>query len=384
MQQPIENKFSIGTINNYLYNMKISEITNHLESIAPISSQESYDNCGLLVGDKNSEISNVLITLDCIETTIDEAIEKKCNLIIAHHPIIFKGLKKITGKNYVERTILKAIKNNIAIYATHTNLDNYMNGVNKKIGEKLGIKKTKILQPSLNTLCKIAVYVPKMHQNHVMEAMFNAGAGNIGHYAECSFSSSGHGTFKASANAKPFVGEIEKRHKEDEIKIELIVSTHQTNKVIQAMLAVHPYEEVAYDIYPLLNQNNFEGAGMIGELDSEISEIEFLQNLKRLFGCNVIRHTSLLNKPIKRIAWCGGSGSFLLAKAIVAKADIFITGDFKYHDFFDADNQIIIADIGHFESEQFTIELLNELIQKKFPKFAPCLTGKITNPVNYF
>jgi len=384
MQQPIENKFSIGTINNYLYNMKISEITNYLESIAPISSQESYDNCGLLVGDKNSEISNVLITLDCIETTIDEAIEKKCNLIIAHHPIIFKGLKKITGKNYVERTILKAIKNNIAIYAIHTNLDNYMNGVNKKIGEKLGIKKTKILQPSLNTLCKIAVYVPKMHQNHVMEAMFNAGAGNIGHYAECSFSSSGHGTFKASANAKPFVGEIEKRHTEDEIKIELIVSTHQTNKVIQAMLAVHPYEEVAYDIYPLLNQNNFEGAGMIGELDSEISEIEFLQNLKRLFGCNVIRHTSLLNKPIKRIAWCGGSGSFLLAKAIVAKADIFITGDFKYHDFFDADNQIIIADIGHFESEQFTIELLNELIQKKFPKFAPCLTGKITNPVNYF
>jgi len=364
--------------------MKISDITNYLESLAPISSQESYDNCGLIVGDKNTEVSNALIALDCIESIVDEAIEKKCNLIISHHPIIFNGIKKLTGKNYVERTILKAIKNDIAIYAIHTNLDNYNYGVNKKIGEMLGISTTKILQPSENKLAKLSVYVPKMHQDHVMEALFAAGAGNIGNYSECSFSSPGLGTFKANEHAKPFVGEKEKRHIEEEIKLEVLVSIHRLNYVVEALLKVHPYEEVAYDIFPLMNLNNFEGAGMYGELNAPVSENEFLQKLKKIFGCKIIRHTNLFNKPIQRVAWCGGSGSFLLSKAMAVKADIFLTGDFKYHEFFNADNQIIIADIGHFESEQFTIDLLNDLIRKKFPKFAPCLTGKITNPVNYF
>lgn len=364
--------------------MKISEITNYLESLAPLTSQESYDNCGLLVGDKNDELTNALITLDCVEAIVDEAIAKKCNLIIAHHPIVFKGLKKITGKNYVERTLLKAIKNNIAIYAIHTNLDNYQNGVNKKIGELLGVPNPSILKPSEKTLAKLSVYVPKAHHHHVMEALFDAGAGNIGNYSDCSFSVAGKGSFKPNDLANPFVGEKEKRHQEDEIKLEVLVSTHRLSQAIAALLKAHPYEEVAYDIFPLLNKNNFEGAGMVGDLEIPTDEFTFLQKLKDVFKSDTIRYTNLLNKPITRVAWCGGSGSFLLPDAIGAKADIFITGDFKYHDFFDADNQIIISDIGHFESEQYTIELIKELIQKKFPKFAPCLTEKNTNPIKYF
>jgi dinuclear metal center YbgI/SA1388 family protein len=364
--------------------MKISDVTNYLESLAPISSQESYDNSGLITGDKNWDLTNALISLDCTEAIIDEAIQKKCNLVISHHPIVFKGLKKLTGKNYVERAVIKAIQHNIVIYAVHTNLDNYNLGVNKKIGDLLEIKNPRILQPAENKLVKVSVFVPKMHLDHVMEAMFSAGAGHIGNYSECSFSGPGKGTFKAGDSANPFVGEKEKRHTEEELKLEVLVSVHQLQKVIQAMTAVHPYEEVAYDLYPLLNTNKFEGAGMIGELAVPLSETDFLQKLKTTFGCKVIRHTALQNKPVKTIAWCGGSGSFLLPRAIAARADVYITGDFKYHEFFDADNQIVIADIGHFESEQFTIDLLRELLQKKFATFAPCLTENITNPVNYF
>ena len=364
--------------------MTIGEITNYLESLAPPGSQESYDNSGLITGSKNTEVTNALISLDCTEAIIDEAIRKKCNLVISHHPIVFKGLKKLTGKNYVERTVIKAIQHNIAIYAIHTNLDNYNLGVNKKIGDLLGIKNPRILQPAENKLVKLSVYVPKIHHDHVMEAVFSAGAGHIGNYSECSFSTAGNGTFKAGNDTTPFVGEKEKRHVEPEVKLEVLAAVHRIHTVVQAMLAAHPYEEVAYDIFPLLNTNKFEGAGMVGELETSMSESEFLQKLKSTFGCKVIRHTALLNKPVKTVAWCGGSGSFLLSKAIAAKADFFITGDFKYHEFFDADNQIAIADIGHFESEQFTIELLNDLILKKFANFAPCLTENITNPVNYF
>jgi dinuclear metal center YbgI/SA1388 family protein len=364
--------------------MKISDITNYLESLAPVSSQETYDNSGLIAGDKGADLTNALISLDCTEAVIDEAIRKNCNLVISHHPIVFKGLKKLTGKNYVERTVIKAIRNNIAIYAIHTNLDNYNLGVNKKIGDLLGIKNPRILQPAENKLVKLSVFVPGMHLDHVRESMFSAGAGNIGNYSDCSFSSQGNGTFKAGDGANPFVGEKEKRHTEEELKLEVLVSVHLLQKVVQAMIAVHPYEEVAYDLYPLLNTNKYEGAGMIGELDTPLGETDFLQMLKTTFGCKVIRHTPLLNKPVKTVAWCGGSGSFLLPKAISARADVYITGDFKYHEFFDADNQIVIADIGHFESERFTIDLLRELLQKKFATFAPCLTENITNPVNYF
>jgi len=364
--------------------MQIKDITNFLESLAPLSSQESYDNAGLICGNPQTEITNALISLDCTEDIIEEAIKRNCNIVINHHPIIFKGLKTLTGKTYVERTVIKAIKNDIAIYAIHTNLDNYLNGVNYKIAQLLNIDKPKILAPSNNTLNKLNVYVPISHKDEVMNAMFNAGAGHIGNYSECSFEAKGTGTFKANEKATPFVGNIDERHYENEVKIEVLLSTHQKNKVISAMLATHPYEEVAYDLYPLLNTNQFEGSGMIGELKQEVDSLFFLQQLKETFKCGTIKHTELCKSKIKTVAWCGGSGSFLLKQAKQQNADVFITGDFKYHEFFDAENQIIIADIGHFESEQFTIELIAELLSKNFINFAPCLTDINTNPVKYF
>ncbi|MBK7128955.1 MAG: Nif3-like dinuclear metal center hexameric protein [Crocinitomicaceae bacterium] len=364
--------------------MKISDLTRYLEELAPLSTQESYDNCGLLTGNASDELKNALICLDCTEDIIDEAVKKKCNLVIAHHPLIFKGIKKLSANNYVNRTLVKAIKNDIAIYAIHTNLDNYQYGVNKKIGEKLKISHCQILQGTQESMYKLVVYVPQQHAKHVLDTLFQQGAGHIGNYSECSFSLSGTGTFRAGADANPFVGKIDERHHEPEERIEVIFPSHLTKKLIPAMITAHPYEEPAYDILPLMNENAYSGAGMFGELEHELDEKDFLQKLKSTFGCGIIRHTPLLGRKIKKVAWCGGSGSFLLGAAKSVKADIFITGDYKYHDFFDAENQIVIADIGHFESEQFTIELLAEIIQKKFPTFAPCLTEHNTNPVNYF
>ncbi|NOQ72612.1 MAG: Nif3-like dinuclear metal center hexameric protein [Crocinitomix sp.] len=364
--------------------MTIAEITNYLEGLAPLSSQESYDNAGLIVGDRKTTITNALIALDCTEEIVDEAIDKGCNLIIAHHPIVFKGLKKFNGSNYVERTVIKAIKNDIAIYAIHTNLDNYQMGVNKKIGTLLGIKNPQILAPVSQKLVKLAVMVPLAHVDAVKNALFSGGAGQIGDYDECSFAVEGQGTFKASANANPHVGAIGERHHETEVKLEVIVSSHILGNAISNMLNAHPYEEVAYDCIQLLNKNTEEGAGMIGTLEEPMDEDAFLAHIKKVFNCGVIRHTAYLNKPIKKVAWCGGAGSFLLATAKGKGADIYITGDFKYHEFFDAENQIIIADIGHFESEQYTIELLDELLRKNFATFAPCLTEINTNPVKYF
>ena len=365
-------------------NMKVAEIAKILEEIAPLSSQESYDNSGLIVGNPNMEVNNALISLDCTEAIVDEAIEKDCNLIISHHPIVFKGLKKLTGRNYVERTVLKAIKNDIAIYAIHTNLDNYKLGVNRKIGDLLGISNPKILAPVSGKLMKLVVFIPTDQLDVVRNAMFDAGAGSIGDYEECSFSSEGMGSFKGGDNSNPSYGEKGERSYEPETKVEVLLPTHISTKVVKSMIKAHPYEEVAYDLIPLANTNNYEGAGMIGELDKEMGEEEFLALLKEQFKTGCIRHTKLLNKSIKTVAWCGGSGSFLLGKAKAQNADVFITGDFKYHEFFDAEDQIVIADIGHYESEQFTIQLISELIRKKIPTFAPYLTEQNTNPVNYF
>lgn len=364
--------------------MKIKEITSYLESLAPLSSQANYDNCGLIVGNNETEITSALICLDSTEAIVDEAIEKGCNLIIAHHPIIFSGLKKLNGKNYIERTIIKAIQNNVAIYAIHTNLDNYRFGVNYEIGSRLGLENLKILSPGDAILYKLSVYVPVEHSDSVSSTMFNAGAGNIGNYSECSFEHTGIGTFKPSEQANPFDGEIGVRNKIPETKIDMIVSNHSLNAVLKAMNQAHPYEEAAYDIIPLKNKNSFEGSGMFGTLKEEMDEISFLSLVKTVFNCGIIRHTNLLNKSIKTVAFCGGSGSFLLKNAKQIKADIFITADYKYHDFFDAENQLIIADIGHFESEQYTINLLADILKKKFPIFVLHLTGVKTNPINYF
>ena len=364
--------------------MKLYQITQFLESNFPLSLQESYDNSGLLIGDREMEITSVLICLDSIEKIVDEAIQKKCNLIIAHHPIIFKGLKKITNTNYIERVVSKCIKNDIALYAIHTNLDNHFQGVNREIVNRIGLKNVKILQPTNGNLSKLIVFVPKDSLHQVDEAVFNAGAGKIGNYAECHFRTEGIGTFKGNESSNPTIGQQNIREEVREFRVEYLVSNYKLKNVLNALFSTHPYEEVAYEIYPIQNSNLFEGAGMIGELETEQDEIAFLSQLKSTFNCGIIRHTQLLGRKIKKVAVCGGSGSFLLSKAIQQKADIFITGDFKYHEFFDAEKQIIIADIGHFESEQFTSNLLAERLKENFTNFAIHLTEHNTNPINYF
>jgi dinuclear metal center YbgI/SA1388 family protein len=363
--------------------MKIAEIIQTIEDFAPISYQEGYDNAGLIIGDKLTDCSGVLICLDSIEAVVDEAIEKKCNLIVAHHPIIFSGLKKINGKNYIERTIIKAIKNDIAIYACHTNIDNVRFGVSNVIAEKLNLKNRKILEPKKSILKKLFTYIPTDKKDDLLNALFAAGAGNIGNYSECSFSVDGNGTFKPNEFAAPVVGEKGIRSTENEAKIEVIFPNYLEAKIIQALKANHPYEEVAYEVISLDNAFQEVGSGMIGELDEEMDESAFLTFLKNNMQTHCIRYTNLLNKKVKKVAVCGGAGSFLLKQAIWQKADVFITADFKYHQFFDADNQIVICDIGHYESEQFTSQLFNKIISEKFPNFAVQISTINTNPINY-
>ncbi|MEI6184250.1 MAG: Nif3-like dinuclear metal center hexameric protein [Bacteroidota bacterium] len=364
--------------------MKVTNIIQLLEQLASSSLQESYDNCGLLTGNEQWECSGILCTLDVTEEVVAEAVAKGCNLIVAHHPVIFGGLKKITGRNYVERTVIAAIKNDIAIYAIHTSLDKVIAGVNGKIADKIGLVNRLVLQPKDDLLRKFYTFIPADHAEKVKQAMFNAGAGNIGNYSECSFSVAGEGTFKASDNATPFVGEKGSRHTEAEIKVEVIFPAYLQHNVIKALKESHPYEEVAYDIVALENTYSAIGSGLIGELEAPIEETDFLKSLKDKFNLTLIRHTALLGKPIKRVALCGGAGSFLTKKAISAKADIFISADYKYHEFFDAENKLIIADIGHWESEQYTIDILTEVLQSNFPTFAVLKTTVSTNPVFYF
>ncbi len=364
--------------------MKIREIIGYLESLAPPRYQESYDNSGLIVGDPNREVSRALVCLDSIESVIDEAIEKGCGLVIAHHPIVFKGLKRLNGKNYVERVVIKAIKHDIAIYAIHTNLDNVAHGVNKKFADRLGLQNQRILSPKSGLLKKLYTYCPVEKAADVRAALFEVGAGQIGKYDHCSFNTAGKGTFRAGQAADPYVGEKGKEHSEQEEKIEVIFESPKQSAVLRTLIAAHPYEEVAYDIVGLENQHHQVGSGMIGSLPEGLSEQAFFELLLDRMGASCIKHTALLDKDISTVALCGGTGSFLLPKAKSAGADVFVTADYKYHEFFDAEDQIIIADIGHFESEQFTMELLQELLREKFSTFAVLLTEKNTNPVKYF
>ncbi|HTE00969.1 MAG TPA: Nif3-like dinuclear metal center hexameric protein [Mucilaginibacter sp.] len=364
--------------------MKLSLLTTYLESLAPLAYQEDYDNSGLIVGQPDQEIHQALISLDCTEAVVDEAIAKNCQVIISHHPIVFRGLKKFNSKTYVERVVEKAIRNHIAIYAIHTNLDNVMNGVNERICETLGLTNLRILAPKSSVLKKLVTYVPTDKADQVRNALFHAGAGNIGNYSECSFNAEGTGTFKGNDDSNPYVGEPGMRHREEEVRIETIYPANLESKLLMALFLAHPYEEVAYDLYTLTNQNQQVGAGMIGELEEGMDEEEFLFEVKQNMHAHVIRHTAFTGKTVKKVAVCGGAGGFLLKHAIAAGADVFVTADYKYHEFFDAEGKILIADIGHFESEQFTQQLLYEIIQKKFANFAVRLTEINTNPVKYF
>ncbi len=364
--------------------MKIDNIVSFLDSIAPPSLQETYDNAGLLTGNGDWECTGIITTLDTTEAVIREAIERKCNLVVAHHPIIFGGLKKITGKNYVEKTVIAALKNDIAIYAIHTNLDNVLTGVNGKMADLLGLVNRRILQPKKGMLKKLVTFVPVSQAEAVRNALFAAGAGDIGNYSECSFGLTGEGTFKAGEGTNPFVGAKGSMHIEKEVRLEMVFPAWLENELLKSLQVSHPYEEVPYDIYLLENKFQQTGSGLAGELKEAISATAFLQQLKNIFNLTVVRHTLLLDKPVKKIALCGGAGSFLIGAAVSAGADFYITGDVKYHEFFDANSQLVIADIGHFESEQYTIDLLFDILREKFPNFAVLKTGVKTNPVNYF
>lgn len=364
--------------------MKLNLIIQHLENYAPLNYQEDYDNSGLIVGNGDEEITGAIVSLDCTEAVVDEAIRLGYNLVISHHPIVFKGLKKFNNKNYVSRVVIKAIQNNIALYAIHTNLDHVQNGVNSMICRKIGLENTRILAPKQNLLRKIVTYAPTVEAEGIRNALFNVGAGEISNYSECSFSTKGIGTFNGNENTNPTIGTPGFRTSVEEEKIELIYKVQDERKIITNLLETHSYEEVAYEIYPLINSLQNVGAGMIGELAYPVETHNFLEILKETMNCKVIRHTKPIKKMTYRIAVCGGAGGFLLNDAIKAGADVFITADYKYHEFFDADGKIMIADIGHFETEQFTIDLLIEIINEKFRNFAVRKTEHITNPINYF
>ena len=365
--------------------MQIKDIIREIESFAPLPYQESYDNCGVQVGNVQQECTGALLTLDITEAVIDEALSKNCNLVIAHHPLIFSGIKRLTGKNMVERCIMKAISHNITLYAAHTNMDNMQAGVNHKIASKLGLSDCRILRPTTQNLYKLYTYVPYDHADVVRNALFAAGAGQIGNYDECSFNIQGRGTFRGNAASNPFIGTAGgDREVADEVKIEVLVPMHVKSPVLNALQHSHPYEEVAYELVQLANTNQTIGAGMIGTLPADTHYKDFFRTIQEALHVSCIRHTDVIKEQIRTVAVCGGSGSFLLSDAIAAGADIFITADYKYHQFFEAERQILIADIGHYESEQFTVEIFDAIINKKFPNFAVYLSTTKTNPINYF
>ena len=364
--------------------MIVQDVINHLEQLAPLAYAEDFDNVGLLVGDKKNKITGVLVTLDTLEAVVDEAIAEKCNLIVSFHPIIFKGLKKLTGNSYVERVVMKAIKHDIAIYSMHTALDNALQGVNDMICNQLELINKRILIPQSATIKKLTTYVPTVEAEQLRMALFNAGAGSLGNYDDCSFNVEGIGTFNGNEKSSPTKGEKGKIHSEEETKITITFAKHLESKVLKALFETHSYEEVAYEIVTIENKNQNIGMGMIGNLKTPMKSNTFLKYLKTKMNTELIRHSALLDKPINKIAVLGGSGSFAIADAKRAGADVFITADLKYHDFFSAENSIVLADIGHYESEQFTKNLLVAYLTKKISNFAIVLSKTNTNPVKYF
>lgn len=363
--------------------MKIKEVISVIETMAPLAYAEDFDNVGLLTGNPEDETTGILVCHDALENVIDEAISKKCNMVVCFHPILFSGLKKITGKNYVERAVLKAIKNDIAIYAVHTALDNHLNGVNKIFCDALGLQNTKILVPKENFIQKLVTYtIPENHQK-LRNALFDAGAGNIGNYENCSFNTQGIGSYQGNENSNPEIGERGEFVENTEIKIEVTFEKHLQSKILKALFSNHVYEEVAYEIYDLKNSHQNIGLGMIGELETEMPEKDFLLFVKNKMKADGIRHSEYLGKPIKKVAVLGGSGSFAIKKAIQAGADAFLTADLKYHQFYEAENQLLLADIGHYESERYTKNYIVDYLTKKIPNFAIILSEENTNPVKY-
>ena len=363
--------------------MKVKEIVSALERFAPLPLQDGFDNAGLQIGLTDAEATGALLCLDVTEAVLDEAIALGCNLVISHHPLIFKGYKSITGKDYVERCILKAIRNDIVVYSAHTNLDNAPQGVNFKIAEKIGLKDIRILDPKENSLVKLVTFVPTAQANEVREALFNAGCGNIGNYDSCSYNIEGEGTFRAHEGTHPFCGSIGELHNEKEVRVETILPAYLQSVVIKTLLSIHPYEEPAYDLYPLKNSWAQVGSGVVGELENPETELEFLKRIKKTFEVGCLRHNKLNGREIQRVALCGGSGAFLIPQAIRANTDVFITGEIKYHEYFGHEEDLLLAEIGHYESEQYTKEIFYSIIRDLFPNFALHLSKINTNPIKY-
>ena len=363
--------------------MKIKEIVDALERFAPLPLQDGFDNAGLQIGLTDAEVTGALLCLDVTEAVLDEAIARGFNLVVSHHPLIFKGCKSITGKNYVERCILKAIRNDIVVYSAHTNLDNVQGGVNYKIAEKIGLVNVRILEPQENQLVKLVTFTPDAYAGQVREALFNAGCGCVGNYDACSYNTKGMGTFRAQEGTHPFCGKIGEEHAESEVRIETILPAYRKAEAIRALLHVHPYEEPAFDVYPVQNAWTQAGSGIIGELEAEEKEEDFLKRIKRIFDVGCLRHNQVRQRPIKTVALCGGAGAFLIPSAIRQHADVFITGEIKYHDYFGYDSEILLAEIGHYESEQYTKEIFYQLIRDLFPTLAVEQTTVNTNPINY-
>ena len=363
--------------------MKIKEVIDALEMFAPLPLQDSYDNAGLQCGLTDAETTGALLCLDVTEEVVDEAVALGANLIVSHHPLIFRGLKSVTGKSYVERCLMKALKHDIVIHSMHTNLDNAPGGVNFKIAEKLGLRNTRILQPKENSLLKLVTFVPTEHAERVREALFAAGCGCIGAYDKCSYNLDGHGTFRAGEGTNPFCGERGVMHTEAEVRVETILPSHLQGRVMGALVAAHPYEEPAFDFYPLANSWTQAGAGVVGELPAPEAETDFLLRLKRLFDVGCVRHSRLRGKPVSRVALCGGAGAFLMPYAVRAKADVFVTGEVKYHDWFGCPDSLLTAEIGHYESEQYTREIFYAIIREACPSLTVHMTSVNTNPIKY-
>jgi len=363
--------------------MKLSELCNYLDTAIPLSFQESYDNSGLQVGFPENDVTSALLTIDITEEVITEAVKKGCNLVISHHPLIFNGIKKITGQSLTERVLVSAIKEDIAVYSAHTNLDAASFGVSRKMAQKINLKKVKVLVPLKNRLLKLVTFIPESHLDKVRAAIFEAGAGVIGNYDQCGFTVEGKGSFRGGKDSNPFAGVKGKLHFENEIRLETILYSHLKANVIKALLGAHPYEEVAFDLYALDNENIDEGLGCMGEFDQPMSETDFLSLISSAFDAGGLRYSKLTGRPVKKVALCGGSGASLIGNALGSGADAFVTADIKYHNYFDADNKILLMDTGHFESEKFTTEIIYDLIIKKFPKFAVRFSETNTNPINY-
>lgn len=363
--------------------MRIKDIIQIIEQLAPIPLQEDYDNSGVQVGDVSREAEGALLCIDVTENVVEEAISLGCNLIIAHHPLVFRAVKKITGQNYIERCLIKAIKNDIVVYAAHTNLDNATGGVNYRLAQMLGLQNVRILSPKPDSLLKLVTFVPDSHADNVRNALFKAGAGNIGDYDSCSYNISGEGSFRANENANPFVGKTGEIHFEKEIRIETILPKFKQDEVLRALLAVHPYEEPAYDFYPLANSWEQAGSGIVGSLAEPMSEQEFLYLLKDVFQLSTIQHTKMQNKEIRDVAICGGSGAFLIPNAIGYGADAFVTGEARYNDFYDVEDRILLAVVGHYESEICTKDIFYDVISKKYSNFALHKSAFDSNPVKY-